>query len=166
MIEEGIENDANALSAVDDCKGIEGDDEEERGGAIEPGRQYCEHSKEKGREDLERDLRQRILQEESFDRIGIIVMFAVKDGLLVRINGDILKHADEVERCEFLNEAEAGLDAVVVALEWGEEKGQADCVPQYLGSSGDDRGWIAAEIYEAAVKKEGKGNAEGCHAAG
>ncbi len=55
MIEKGIEYDADALSAVDDCKGIEGDDEEEGGGTMEASGKYGKNGEEQRCEDLKRN---------------------------------------------------------------------------------------------------------------
>ena len=54
------------------------------------------------------------MQEESFEGVGVVGVFAVEDVFLVRVDGHVLEHADEVEGAEFLDEAEARLDAVVV----------------------------------------------------
>jgi len=93
-------------------------------------------------------------------------VFAVEDVALRGVDGHALQHAYKVERGEFLDEAEAGLHAVVVGFERGEEEGEDDGEAGDLGCPCDNGGGVAAEVDEASVHEEGEGDAEGGHAAG
>ena len=77
--EEGVEHDADALAAVDDAEGVEGDDEEERGRAWEAGAEDGDGGEGEAGEDLEGDFEDGVLQEEGFDGVGAVVVFAVED---------------------------------------------------------------------------------------
>ena len=163
VVEKRIEDDTDAFAAVDERENVEGHDEEEcRVAAVESRCEDGQDGEEQRGEDLKGQFGEGVLEEEGLDGVSVVVVFAVEDGLFVRVDGHVLEHADEVEGAEFLDEAEAGLDAVVVGFQGGEEEGQADGVAEDLGRAGDDGGGVAAEVDEASVGEDGEGAAEGC----
>ena len=166
VVEEGIEDDTDAFATIDEAEGVEGDDEEERCCAVQSCCEDGKDSEEQRSEDLKGEFSEGILQEESLDAVGVVVVFAVEDCFFIGIDGHVLQHADEVEGAEFLEEAEARLHAVVVAFQGREEEGEADGVAEDLRCARDDGGWVAPEVDEAAVQEDGEGDAEGGHAAG
>ena len=123
MVEESIEYDADAFPTIDEAKCVESDDEEERSGTIQPGCENRQDGEEQRGEDLEWEFGECVLEEEGFDGVGVVVVFAVEDCFFVGVDGDVLEHADEVEGSVFLDVAKAGLDAVEVAFQGGEEEG-------------------------------------------
>ncbi|KAL9594813.1 MAG: hypothetical protein Q9179_005230, partial [Wetmoreana sp. 5 TL-2023] len=95
VLDEGIEYNPYALAAVDDGEAVECYDEEE-----------IDRSGQTGRND------DCVREEGSNDDVSVIIVFAVKDGLFCGVDGDVLEHAEKVEGCESLDEAEADLNAV------------------------------------------------------
>ena len=77
--DEGVEDDADGFAAGDDGEAVEGDDEEEAGGAGEAGGEDGEGGEEEGGEELEGELGGGVLEEEGFDAVGVVVVFAVED---------------------------------------------------------------------------------------
>ena len=116
MIEEGIENDADAFPAIDEAECVESHDEEQGHGAVETGCEDGKDGEEERGEDLEGKFSDCVLKKERFNGVSIIVVLTVEDGLFVRVYGDVLEHADKVERSKFLEVPESRLDAVVVAF--------------------------------------------------
>ncbi len=77
--DEGVEDDADAFAAGDDDEAVEGDDEKEACGALEAGSEDGEDGEEEGGEDLEGEFGGGVLEEEGFDAVGTVIVFAVED---------------------------------------------------------------------------------------
>lgn len=76
---EGVEDDADALAAGDDGEAVESDNEEEACGAREACGEDGEDGEEERGEELEGKFCGGVLEEEGFDAVGAIVVFAVED---------------------------------------------------------------------------------------
>lgn len=61
------------------------------------------------------------MDEESFKRVAVIVVFAVEDGPFVWVHSDRVEHADEEHSTELLDEAHARLNGIVIVSEGGKE---------------------------------------------
>jgi len=103
VVKEGVEHDSKTLATGDNAEAVEEANEKHGWSSRECSNQIYKDCKDKAGDYFKWYLARRILHEESLNRICPVIMFAVKDVALTWIDSHILKHADEVERAELLD---------------------------------------------------------------
>ena len=79
MRNKGVEDNTDGFTTRVDGEGVERYDEEESHGAGEAGGEDGENGPEKTGEDFKRNFGNGVLEEESFDGVGIVVVFTVEN---------------------------------------------------------------------------------------
>jgi len=105
VFEESMEGDADTLAVGDDAEAIQSGGEAEGGcggGVIDVG---GEDAEDEGGEDSEGQLECGVGEQEGEGAVAAVGVFAKEYGLGERVDGEILKHSDVVERLDLLNEA-------------------------------------------------------------
>lgn len=74
-----IEGDADGFAAGDDGEHVEGRKEEDRSRARKASGEDGQEREEKRSENFKGEFGESVLQEERFDRVGVVVMFVVED---------------------------------------------------------------------------------------
>jgi hypothetical protein len=112
-----VKCDTKTLTTASDAESVERYDEKCRRISLESTSKYCQDRENDAADNLKGGRKRDVSHEECFHSVDPVVEIAIENVSFNGIHCNVVKHTDEVQRCNLDQETHSGLNGEVVVLQ-------------------------------------------------